>query len=75
MNEFFKFMASPAGRITRIVAGVGLILWGTVFSEEISIPLLLIGLIPLSAGLFDVCYLAPLGGKPLSGEKIRQEVQ
>jgi len=28
MNPFISFMASPAGRITRVIAGLALILWG-----------------------------------------------
>jgi hypothetical protein len=30
-----------------------------------------IGLVPLLAGMFDVCLIAPLFGAPLSGRKIR----
>jgi len=28
MNPLIKFLASPAGRIVRVVAGIALILWG-----------------------------------------------
>lgn len=30
MNPFVSFMASPAGRIVRVVAGIALITWGLI---------------------------------------------
>jgi hypothetical protein len=33
--------------------------------------IVLIGLVPLVAGLFDFCVFAPLFGCPMSGPKIR----
>lgn len=72
MNPFVKFMASPAGRITRIVAGIALIAWGLMGLSGVSgIVVALIGAVMLAAGLFDFCLFAPLFGAPLSGPKIR----
>jgi hypothetical protein len=72
MNPFVKFMASPAGRITRIVAGIVLIALGLLVIHNVAgIILAVIGLVPLAAGLFDFCVFAPLFGAPLSGPKIR----
>jgi hypothetical protein len=73
MNPFVKFMASPAGRITRIVAGLVLIALGlfVVHSTIGTIILVVVGLVPLLAGLFDFCVFAPLFGAPMSGPKIR----
>ncbi len=72
MNPFISFMASPAGRLTRIVAGVALIAWGLVsIGGTAGIVVAVIGAVPLLAGLFDVCLFAPLFSCPLSGAKIR----
>jgi hypothetical protein len=72
MNPFIKFMASPTGRVTRIVAGIALVLWGLMgIGGATGIVVAVIGLVPLLAGLFDFCVFAPLFGAPLSGSKIR----
>ena len=73
MNPFVKFMASPTGRITRIIAGIVLIVLGlwVVHSLAGSVILVIVGLVPLLAGLFDFCVFAPLFGNPMSGPEIR----
>ena len=72
MNPFVSFMASPAGRITRIVAGIILIVWGLMGLTGVTgIIVAVIGALPLVAGIFDFCVFAPLFGAPLSGPKIR----
>ncbi len=72
MNPFVKFMASPAGRITRIVAGIVLIVLGLLVIHGVGgIFVAFVGLVPLLAGLFDFCVFAPLFGAPMSGPKIR----
>jgi hypothetical protein len=67
-----EFLASSSGRIIRIVAGIAIILigyfwipapWKYVFEA--------VGLVPLAAGIFDFCVLAPLMGKPFWGREIR----
>lgn len=72
MNPFVSFMASPAGRIVRVVAGIALIAWGLVgLGGTTGIIVAIIGAVPLAAGLFDFCVFSPLFGGPLSGPKIR----
>ena len=74
MNPFVSFMASSAGRITRIVAGIALIAAGFFLLEGVTgIVVAVIGLVPLAAGVFDFCIFAPLFGNPLSGKQIRGE--
>lgn len=74
MNPFVSFMASTAGRVTRIVAGLVLVGIGLLaLSGTAAIIVAVIGLVPLAAGLFDFCVFAPLFGAPLSGPKIRSE--
>jgi hypothetical protein len=72
MNPFVKFMASPSGRITRIVAGIVLVVLGLLVMHGVGgIIVAIVGLVPLVAGLFDFCVFAPLFGAPMSGPKIR----
>jgi len=69
MNSLVNFMASPAGRIARIVVGVVLIALGLLGNAGIIVAV--IGVVPLAAGVFDFCLLAPVFGRPFSGVKIR----
>jgi Protein of unknown function (DUF2892) len=72
MNPFVSFMASTTGRTLRIVAGLALIVWGLIgLTGATSVMVVVIGVAPLAAGLFDLCVFAPLFGAPLSGPKIR----
>ena len=72
MNPFVSFMASTAGRVVRIVAGLALIAWGWLgLSGAAQIIVIVVGLLPLVAGIFDFCVFAPLFGAPMSGPKIR----
>ena len=74
MNPFVSFMASKTGRITRIVAGAALIVWGLLgLSGTAGIIVAVVGLVPLLAGLFDVCVFAPLFRNPFRGPEIRGE--
>ena len=71
MNPFPKFMASPAGRIIRVVAGIVLVALGYFMHGVGGWIVGIVGLVPLVAGLFDFCVFAPLFGAPMSGPKIR----
>ncbi|MGD2040303.1 MAG: DUF2892 domain-containing protein [Anaerolineae bacterium] len=76
MNAFFGFIASPAGRIIRIVAGLALILVGLLAVQGLgSWILVIVGLVPLAAGLFDRCLFAPLFGLPFVGPRLREALQ
>ena len=71
-SGFAHFINSRAGRVTRSIVGLALIIWGITQLAHISgIILILVGLIPLSAGLFDLCIVSALLGGPLSGKKVR----
>ncbi len=69
---FAKFMASWAGRLIRIAAGVALILVGLlVVGGTVGTVLAVVGLVPLIAGLIDVCVFAPLFGGPFLAKDIK----
>jgi len=76
MKAFFTFLASPTGRIVRIVAGLALILVGWLALGGLGGWILaIVGLVPLAAGLFDLCVFAPLFGLPFVGPRLRQALQ
>ena len=67
-HAFAQFMARPAGRGIRIVAGLALIAAGwTKTGTTAGVVLMITGLVPLLAGFFNVCVLAALIGAPFSG--------
>ena len=70
-SRFAKFVNSPAGRIARIVVGLGLIGWG--YSQRAGLAgiiLIVLGLVPLTAGVFHLCFVSALLGGPISGARI-----
>jgi len=70
-SGFARFMNSPVGRLTRILAGLGLIGWGYAESAgSTGIILMVAGLVPLAAGVFNLCIISALLGGPLSGARI-----
>jgi len=72
MNPLVRFMHSSAGRVVRALAGVALILIGLlVIHGTAGIIVAIVGLLPLAAGVFDFCVLAPLFGAPFSGKQAR----
>lgn len=67
-----RFMSSPAGRAARVAAGVALIAWGFTLHSSSGYLLMLVGLLPLATGAFDVCLLGALFGVPLRGQDARR---
>ncbi len=76
MTALFSFLASPMGRTVRIMAGLILIAaglwWVNGFNGSL---LVIIGLVPLTAGVFDRCVFAPLFGLPFVGESLRNALK
>ena len=70
-TAFAQFIASDAGRVLRVAAGLTLIGAGLAKGGSAGTTMALLGLAPLSAGALDLCLLAPLFGGPLEGSAIR----
>lgn len=68
---FLTFMSSPAGRITRVVAGLAMIAIGLAVGGG-WIALSVVGLLPLATGALDICLVAPLARMPLAGKAFRK---
>lgn len=69
-SGFARFINTTAGRVVRIVAGLALILWGYSLSGTAGIVLIILGLVPLSAGVFNLCIISALLGGPISGNRV-----
>ena len=71
-SGFSKFLNSPAGRIFRLVAGAGFLVFGYIYRNHLFGVLCIVwSVLPLSAGALDICYISAVLGGPLSGAKIR----
>jgi hypothetical protein len=70
-SGFSHFVNSPAGRVLRIAVGVGLVAWGYAGrGSGTGLALMVVGLVPLAAGAFDLCLISALLGGPISGARI-----
>jgi hypothetical protein len=75
-SGFSRFMNSTAGRGTRIIIGLVMILWGyTNVGQSSGIIWMIVGVVFIVAGAFDLCLISPLFGGPVSGIKIRSTVK
>ena len=69
---FAQFMNSTFGRWARIVVGLVMLVAGPlVLGGAAGVIVAALGLVPLAAGVFDFCLLAPILSVPWSGSKIR----
>lgn len=66
-----RFMATPAGRIARIVLGIALIVLGFVLGGG-WIALAVIGVVPILAGAANLCLIAPILKAPFKGRDALQ---
>lgn len=74
--KLFEFLGSSAGRVLRGVAGLILIALGIwIVQGAWGWVLIIVGLVPLAAGIFDFCLFAPLLGLPFVGQKLRDKFQ
>jgi hypothetical protein len=64
--SFAQFMSTATGRAARIIAGIALIAIGASLGGAWWI-LAVVGLVPIAAGVFNVCLIAPLLKAPFSG--------
>ncbi len=72
--SLLSFFATNVGRLTRVIAGVVLVVVGALIGGAGWI-LAVVGLVPLIAGATDVCVLAPLMGKAFSGKQFRSDAR
>jgi hypothetical protein len=72
-SGFAQFMAGPAGRGIRVLAGLIFIAWGFPHRAETGgIVLLAVGVLGLATGVLNVCIISALLGGPFRGARIRE---
>lgn len=73
-SGFSRFLNSPAGRIFRVVAGLGFLVVGYLYrGHALGVLSMVWSVFPLSAGALDICYISAVLGGPISGAKIRSK--
>jgi DUF2892 family protein len=73
-SGFARFMASPAGRLVRIVAGIALIAWGLPRrAAAAGIVGIALGIVMVLAGALNYCAISALLGGPLRGSDIPEK--
>lgn len=70
--SFAKFMAGPIGRGARALVGIVLIVIGISTGGAGGWILAIVGLLPLAAGVLNICVIAPLLKAPFSGKAALQ---
>ena len=70
--KLIDIIGSQPGRLLRLVAGVGIVTAGLRRGGTGGWVLAAAGVVPLAAGVADVCVLGPLVHGPLQGESFRQ---
>jgi hypothetical protein len=71
-SAFSRFMNSPAGRIFRILTGIGFLAFGYAYMDHwLGVVSMVWSILPISAGMLDICYISVILGGPISGKKIR----
>ncbi len=64
-----RFMAQPSGRAARIIAGLAIMGIGLgVIGGTLGWIIAAVGLVPLLAGVINVCLVAPVIHAPFSGK-------
>jgi hypothetical protein len=75
-SGFSRFLNSPAGRIFRVVMGIGFLVVGIVYRDHaLGVVSIVWSVFPLSAGAFDICWISASLGGPISGPEIRTRYQ
>lgn len=71
MKNILKYISSRNGRTARFLIGSVMVAMGLFVSPV----LVVVGLLPLFAAIFDVCVLAPLFKLPFEGERLRDALE
>lgn len=70
---FSQWINGPSGRAFRFVAGLAWLAFAAAFRDYWwGMAAGVFGLLPLTAGMFDICWISAALGGPLKGETIRR---
>jgi hypothetical protein len=71
MENYFRYMASEAGRIVKGCIGFAIIAWGySNYSYPFNLLLMAIGTVVTLLAIYNILFLAPLFGYPVSGQRV-----
>ena len=68
--HFAELMATPAGRLVRAFLGIALLVLAYFIGGAAGIALAVVALVPIAAGAFNLCFIAPLLHVPFRGAKL-----
>lgn len=69
---FSKFINSGVGRVIRVLVGLCFLAGGYFYRDNVwGVVSMVWSIFPLTAGVFDWCFVSVILGGPLSGAKIR----
>jgi Zn-dependent protease len=69
-NAFVRFMASGYGRLARLALGMALVAAGiALIPSPAGLAVAAFGLVPIAAGVFNLCPVAPLWGGHFFGSR------
>lgn len=72
-SGFGCWINSPSGRVFRLCAGVAFLAAGISFRENpLGLAALVWSFFPLTAGIFNVCWISLVLGGPFSSARIRR---
>ncbi len=75
-SGFGCWLNGPGGRVFRLCAGIAFLAVGIGFHRyPLGIAALAWSFFPLSAGIFNVCWISLVLGGPFSSERIRRSQQ
>ena len=63
--KFLSFMSTPVGRVIRILMGAVIIAIGLNIDGGFGLALTIFGFLPPITGIFGICPLNPLVGRPI----------
>lgn len=69
--QIATFMATSLGRGVRVALGILLIVIGITVGGTVGWLIAIVGLVPIVAGVANVCLIAPVIGAPFRGSNAR----
>lgn len=63
--KFLSFMSTPTGRVIRVIMGIAIIAIGFAIGGTAGWIVSAFGLLPLLTGIFGLCPINPLVGRPI----------
>jgi hypothetical protein len=73
--KFLSFMSTPTGRVLRVIMGLGIIAIGLSIDGGLGVGITIFGFVPPLTGIFGICPINPLIGRPIRCDEACRTVQ